>query len=313
MNSMRSLLILIIFLSGCTSNFMGYGKWANDIPAHTDENFTNGFEIGAVIPKENLNEETIAVIGLLPQFRLSRNEAGELTAGKFAVNNEMYTPSDLRTDQIVENENPYGGVTSFMLTRINENDATRLSTTLEVGVSGEWSGTEQLQRFVHRDLGFGADPQGWDNQIGAEPIVNLNHERLYENIRKNVWKLQFVTETGAVVRLGNKATDAVLYENFKIGLNTPKLNNPNEELSVYIFTSPFIKGTAHNIFYDGAVFADNPHTVNSKPFVYGTDSGIAVEKGNYSVKFQYRIRTRDYEEQESGFHKYGLLSFGVRW
>jgi hypothetical protein len=44
-----------------------------------------------------------------------------------------------------------------------------------VGCSGECSMAEQVQKFVHEDLGAGDDPNGWDNQLDTEPHINLNY------------------------------------------------------------------------------------------------------------------------------------------
>jgi hypothetical protein len=44
-----------------------------------------------------------------------------------------------------------------------------------IGCSGECSMAEQVQKFVHNDLGAGDDPVGWDNQLDTEPHLNLNY------------------------------------------------------------------------------------------------------------------------------------------
>ena len=44
-----------------------------------------------------------------------------------------------------------------------------------VGCSGECSMAEQVQKFVHNDLGIADDPLGWDNQLDDQAHLNLNY------------------------------------------------------------------------------------------------------------------------------------------
>lgn len=309
---MRKIILLSTLLfSSCTTG--AYFNISNDIVGGTDENFTNGVEFGVTLPRDNVDGVVLAVMEQLPAFRLKPDDPKYITHVKAGARQTMYTPDDLRNRGIVEDENPYGGATSIFIKRINAYDKKRLSTELEIGGSGKYSGAEQTQKFVHNDLGMGADPKGWEHQIAAEPVVNLNHTREWETKRVNVWDVELVSETGVGIRLGTIHTDATLTKTHKLGYNVPSLSERTEDFSVYLFNHCSVQGRLHNIYYDGAVFSKDAHTVSSKPYVFGSDTGLAVEKGPYSVKFHYNIRTKDYDEQDRDFHGYGLISFGADW
>jgi hypothetical protein len=68
-----------------------------------------------------------------------------------------------------------------------------------IGCSGECSGAEQVQKFVHEDLGAGDDPNGWDNQLDTEPHLNLNYS----------WRRKLAA-TANVGKQGRWATDFAL-------------------------------------------------------------------------------------------------------
>jgi hypothetical protein len=304
--------LAVISLCSCSSKFQGYGTWANDIVGGTDQQFTNGFEIGVQIPAEAMEEGFIEGIYTIPSLRISANDPTEVTAARISVGNEMYTPDDIRNTEIIKDENPFAGVTSFRVTKIQSIPGRAISTEIEAGVSGDWSHTDDLQRFVHNDLGFGADPGGWENQIGSEPVLNYNWTREVAGNKRTFFKLEFLNIDGQIVRVGNKHTDATIYKSFRVGHNVQRPGESSDDYSIFLEVTPWGKVVAHNIFYDGALFADNPHTIDSERFVGGITNGIVLQKGNYSLRFDYHIRTPEFDDSET-FHKFGILSFGVKW
>jgi hypothetical protein len=307
-----SISLLLLCLCSCTSKFQGYGNWANDIVGDTDQQFTNGFEIGVQIPEEALKDDVIAAIYTLPSLRVSNKDPKDLTGLRVAFKNEMWTPEDLRDSEIIEDENPYGGVTSIMITKVSEGNHRRIEESLETGVSGSWSGSGDLQKFVHDDLGFGVRPAGWRHQIGAEPVVNYQFSREIASQKKSLFKLEFLNSDGQVLRVGNKYTDIKVFKSLKLGHNVPVPGVKTDGISVYFESRPYVRAVAHNIYLDGAVFADNEHTVESNWLVGGISNGIAIEKGNYSIRFDYHIQSPEYGDS-SHIHKFGIISFGVKW
>lgn len=309
---MKKLLIclLCIFLTGCTRNFVPYLNWSNDIVGGTDENFSNAIEVGVHVPTENMNETFLSAIREIP---IPASSHLKDTSGRVGIRQDMYTPKDLRNPGIIEDNNPYGGTITVMVERVKASEIERISTELEVGMSGDVSFADETQKFIHNDLGFGVDPVGWGNQLAREPIFNVNHRKQYITGELDAWKLTFLHGMTGEVKFGNKETSATISPNIKFGYNPSKLNNFREGWSVYMFSDPYVKGTYHNIFYDGTVFRSSPHTVNSEAFSAGIHNGVAFGYDNYEIRFEYRTRTKDYEEQDGVFHNYGIISFGVTW
>ena len=309
-------LIFLILLTGCSSG--SYFRIANDIVGGTDYNFTNGWELGMNLEREQSKDLLVDAGDTLMFGRIFDEDPTEVSHLNLGVRQMMYTPSDLRNPNIIEEDNPYAGTATFFFGGIATSDKRRIHTEVELGVSGAPSGAETFQKFVHNDLDKGADPQGWHHQLEAEPIFNINHSRAWQIHRENLFDksyLEYVHNSEAKARVGTIHLDFEISQEFKLGQNVPQFNRSNVENAwgIYLFTEPFVRAVGHNFYYDGTVFRDSPHTVESEPLVGGLDSGIGVEYGQYSVKFHYNIRTKDYKEQDSSIHKYGLLSFGVEW
>jgi hypothetical protein len=310
---MKKLIILLcLLLCSCSSKFQGSADWSNDIVGDTDQQFTNGFEIGAQIPKEALKDNVVAAIYTIPSLRISPNDPREFKSLRVSFKNEMYTPEDIRESEIIKNDNPYGGVTSVIVTRVYEKEKRQIREGIEIGVSGKWSGSGDLQKFVHDDLGFGAHPAGWRHQIGAEPVVNYYYEREVAGNKKELFKLEFLNSDGQIIRLGNKHVDAEAYKSLKYGYNVPIPGIESNDYSLYFESRPYVRAVGHNIYYDGAVFKDNVHTVNSNWLVGGISNGVVFEKDDYSIRFDYHMQSPEFGESNH-IHKYGVMTLGVKW
>lgn len=88
----------------------------------------------------------------------------------------MQTPEDITRPELQRDDLPYVGLLAYQGTMYswNRRDADQLSAYL--GWVGSGAVGEQAQSGVHRLIG--ADqPEGWDNQIGNEPVVRLELQR----------------------------------------------------------------------------------------------------------------------------------------
>lgn len=132
---------------------MAYGgqlnvQLENDFPWHSDNDMTHGTRI-----------EYVRDDGL-----------------RFGVQQQMYTPNDLRRENQVEGEHPYAGT---MLGFVGYRDVDRLNgflsayddVELQVGVLGPSSHADDVQRCIHKWLGC-KDPKGWGHQLHDEFEIN---------------------------------------------------------------------------------------------------------------------------------------------
>jgi len=309
------LLFLLLSLSACSIISFNLG---NDIAGGSDSNFSNSAEIKGSIPARNAPTFIKDSLGSIPVPRLFDSDPTETTRFNIGVRQDMYTPVDLLSKDIIENDNPYAGTLTLDSEKVLATNNLRISTKIRTGVSGDLSLAGSTQIFVHDTLTkFGRNqkqPSGWDNQIETEPLFNIDYQRSWEDGRGGVNLFEYATQGMSLLRLGNIFTDATLQYGFKVGYNLPKFDRSNSSvLSIYLFDDVFGSGRLQNIYYDGGVFRDSVHTVDKELLVYGIRSGAAIEYSQYSLKFTYQVQSRDFKQQSAEVHAFGLLALGVDW
>lgn len=308
---MKKFACLLLFLSGCSTVSF---DWENDVVAHTDNNYSNGFTIqGSAKP-----DDVPTFLNKIPVPRLSDSDPTEPTRYVVGVRQDIYTPKDLRIKEIQEDQNPYAGTLTFDTEKILATKTERISTKIRIGTSGHPSFADRTQTFVHdtlTDLGRPqTHPEGWDNQIAAEPLLNIDYERDLEHSRANVGPVSVAVQSEVLTRVGNIHTDLTGKIGVRVGHNLPYYDNENEKVfTIYAFSRSFASAILQDICFDGGVLRDSVHTVEKESFVVGLENGIGVGYNSYLIQFLYNIQSRDYKNQAEDTHSFGMLKFGVIW
>jgi lipid A 3-O-deacylase len=155
-------------------------EFDNDIVAGTDNAFTNGWGIQRHEPLYDTWDD-------IDRFVLSRwiahhipgigddGEGGRYVKRGVGFSQIMQTPEDITNPDPQPNDVPWAGVGGFHFSW-SSFDNTRLNAfQIFVGLMGPYSLAEEFQTFIHVDLGAGDPPEGWDNQLKNEALLNLNY------------------------------------------------------------------------------------------------------------------------------------------
>lgn len=308
---MRISVILFIFLiSACSSvNF----TIQNDVVGKTDKDFSNGTQFSYRSPKSITGIEKF-----IPVPRLQDTDPTDSISNVVLLEQNIYTPDDLKSSEVVPDENPYAGSLTIGEKVVKANTTRRISSQIHLGTSGKYSFAGTTQKFVHdtlTDLGRNqTHPNGWDNEIEAEPLFNFDYERSAQDFRFSKWGFDFNNERTTIVRLGNIHTAILASQGLRYGLNTPDATELNiNRVNAYSFTNVFGQLQAHNLYYDGGIFRESVHTVDSKPVIYGFDLGIQVGYKSIIVKFTYSVSSKQYVGAADDFNTTGTLTFGTDW
>lgn len=117
------------------------------------------------------------------------------------IGHSEQTPAHITADRLIKNDFPYVGLTAWGNIYTAFNNRNLYSVELLLGWVGPLAGGEQVQSTIHSVIG-GTEPEGWDNQLDNEPVVNL-----YYTFQHKLWRRQHVdlaaSATGA---LGNYST-----------------------------------------------------------------------------------------------------------
>lgn len=240
--------------------------------------------------------------------------ASDLDGVAYRFGQQIYTPNDIGSERLIENDRPYAGLLFGGLSLFDDErlDGWRQTSSLhlDIGMVGPASGAEEIQRGFH-ELIASEKPQGWDNQLENEPIVNLAYERSWV-LQHRLNGLDFEYGPSLGFSLGNLYTYASsgvgmrfgegLDRSFGIPAVAPARSGqaffkPGQGFSWYVFASLEGRYMAHNLLLDGNTFEDS-HSVDSREWVGDAQLGFALTWNRWQLAFTNVWRSDEFEEQD---------------
>ena len=273
----------------------------NDFPWHDDADYTHGTRI-----------EYVQDDGL-----------------RYGVQQQMYTPLDLRNKEQVPGRHPYAGT---LLGFVGYRSPERLSDSMSfyhdaelvVGVLGPSSHADDVQRFIHKVLGC-KDPKGWDNQLHDEFEIELSY---WPGIdwcivgRDYGWSLHWVNEIGGL--LGTMQIAGGANTEFKLGYGFGSAED-DHEIRIRAVQKPFwtvfaLAGAEGRVWGRNELLEGNAHYVHNNvtvPVDMETwtgclKAGVGVRCGSLEARCLWMWWSREYKTQESVPH-YMSLTIGWRF
>jgi hypothetical protein len=149
-------------------------EMANDAFFDTDSQFSNGltFQTHSTIAG-NLNDRRgLRALGQGIARKLLPQKSDLVYRKALVIGQSMATPDALEEPNIILDDTPYLGLLAAENSWIAFNDVEFTGFAITLGIVGEWSGAEQLQKGVHSLIGA-TDPMGWHNQLDNEPVLNF--------------------------------------------------------------------------------------------------------------------------------------------
>lgn len=295
----------------------------NDLFGGTDRYYTSGVKISwSSADLQNLADSPYAspflgLFNLLPYI----NEKAYQKNLLFSLGQNIYTPEDTGTSELITNDRPYAGYLYLGLGVVWKTAEVRNTLALNIGVVGSWSGAQQTQRFVHDARGLD-HPNGWANQLHNElglTAVYLRNWRWPKNTRRSGFDWELLPHAGVAV--GNVQTYANAGGELRIGLNLPddfgtaaigpaaSTSTPVEgtlatprsviDFGLYVFGRVDGRAVAHNIFLDGNTFGESP-SVERKLAVAELSVGLGANYKNTKLAYALVYRTEEFKGQKGG-------------
>ena len=344
--------------------FRGFtARLENDLFADTDQNYTSGVAFTAVshdivgqlklecMPAPvRLQAELIALLD--PGFWADVQTPAHSQNIVVKFGQSMFTPQDFARTDLIVNDRPYAGLLYVGMAwnrRKHEpqSESEMLDTReLTLGVIGPLALAKEAQNLVHEVIG--ADQfQGWDNQLGNEPALQMAMDRKFKDYRG----------TGAITRgfssdtirrvglqLGNIETSATVGIEGRVGWNIPNdfgtypirpgaENRPPSASSihggladtaalstkpragVHLFGTFETKLVLHDFALDGNLFQSS-HSVTRIPWVAQAAVGFSAQSpvAGHGVRLAVmRVwRSREFEEQGPS-HAYGSVTLSIEF
>ena len=241
-----------------------------------------------------------------------------------SVGQSIYTPDDLTATKVVKNDRPYAGIT-YVEFGFHQQYDTHLDTLeLQLGLVGPNSYAKEVQDFVHQSVN-GKTPEGWDNQLKDEPVIDIIYEakkKLARSKAENGFGYDMIFNTGGGI--GTVLTYYDLGLSFRTGWNIPDDfgNYPIRPVSsistsldagtghskpgVYLFASTNCRLVIRNIFLDGNTFTSS-HSVDKNPIVGRFVGGIGFLFGRINTSAAFVYETKEFKTQDRPQH-YGAIN-----
>jgi lipid A 3-O-deacylase len=181
-------------------------EFANDVIFDSDNQFSNGFTVQRHSQLfDNLEEISGLPISRWLAKRILPDREGLYYRNGFTIGQNMQTPDEIENPDLILNDVPYFGMLGAGNTWVAYNDSRFYGFEVVLGITGEESFADELQKAVHTMIDS-EDPEGWDHQLDTEPLLNV-----YYMYKRKLWRNP--TFDGAVsldVGAGNFFTGATV-------------------------------------------------------------------------------------------------------
>ena len=218
---MRSLLLIPLLL------FMFHGMlcaddwhfvrtdftFENDADVRTDRAYTEGAKIYALIHRDDMNDTWFKI-----PFTDSYQREHFIS---FTLGQQMFSPDDLSASEPVIGQQAYAGWLYFQ-TGLHQSSEHHLDTlSLKLGILGQHAYMEQVQQFIHWLIGS-PKPEGWGNQLGSKPGVQLDYLHKWRYELDDFWGMESDLIPYVSGEFGNVAIEGSGGTQLRMGYNLPK-------------------------------------------------------------------------------------------
>ncbi len=300
--------------------------WDNDgtlprIGRDTDRFYTNGVGIELSFDLR-LTDELAARFAPADEWTNPRFGAG------LAIKQLIFTSSDITDPNPPIDDHPYSGYLYFAFSFQRADMDKRDHFELDLGVVGERSQAEMVQKFIHNAFPNQDDPQGWATQTANELAINFTYERTWKTHRAEISGVELEMLPALGFDVGNISTRAKGQVTLRLGHNLPDDFGPASLLgmkdhtvsandwgegnfSFYIYASMGMDVVVRDLFLDGNTFATS-RSVNSEPFVAQASVGIITRYKGLSLGWSQSYQTENFESQPSG-QAWGSIVLGYSY
>ncbi|WP_139339016.1 lipid A deacylase LpxR family protein [Marinobacter lutaoensis] len=299
-------------------------SWDNDLLTGTDQGYTNGVRLSWLgEPAERDRHCRLCLAGRARNLLAPLPGVGAPGTGhslSFSVRQLMVTPEDIESVQPRYDDLPYVGYLSVSSTLWSTRPGVVTGYGVHLGVVGEDSGAEAVQRWAHKVVGS-TQPAGWDHQLGTDVVggVQAQHAERLALGRLGGWQYEASVMTGG--RLSTFSTSLDLGLVFRIGSQLPDNLIPDYSGSASTIGLPgalgrdgwsvFLGVGGQYIPYSYLEAESGPYRFDQKPLVGQVGLGASWQAYDWLVSVILRATT-DQEQSNKSHFSYGTLALSWR-
>ena len=240
----------------------------------------------------------------------------------------MYAPKDLKKTEHIVGDRPYAGMfiggIGYEFFQNPTSPWTHYGE-LDFGMIGPAAMCKDTQTMIHKLLNC-TKPQGWDNQLHNEFVVNGQWWTKYNWYVLNDWvaivpkggiaagTIQDFGEVGCDIKLGWNIRPTANNEIMLSAPNKPRGNKWQDKLSAYVFGGASERYYLYNHILEGSMFGhrDDELGVDLERFVMEMRVGAVLKYDNFFATYYVVFRTHEFRGQKTS-PDYGGIGIGWEW
>lgn len=262
----------------------------------TDRYYTNGIRIDYFYSSEKRN--------LLSSVLFSISDEQNIYG--WGLSQNMFTPSEIDVDTVQYGDRPYAG-SLFAIHSLSSYDFVKrikLTSELYIGVLGPLSLAGETQNVIHRLINS-TIPQGWDNQIPNDIVLNYNLH--FENEIIYIPEKLLITRT-ADAFLGTMYDAVGAGLTLKMGRIENYLDKGGEfsdskKFRFYIMLKPSVRAIYYNALLQGGFITNQRKAYEGyklgkdeiERINVFTEFGVVLKKSNFEIMFLQKMRTAQFK------------------
>ncbi len=296
-----------------------YGGFDGDL---SDRFYSNG--LAASYRRSGQNASGLAKRLADRAFGPSAGDPKRLVVEGFGFAHSFFTPDGISEEEPQPLDHPYAGYLRATYDWTVRHGETIDSTQIAVGLVGPLTGAEEIQSFWHSVLND-TNPQGWDNQLENEPVIQaawqrkwprwtlFEHKHIGSDARPvteiNLGNAFVNGSVGGEVRLGHRLGDE--FGAPRIGPEAPSTGflEKREDIAWFLYAGLDLRGAGRNLFIQGNTFRDSVGR-DLEHFVTDYKGGVVVQTPRFEVGLTYVSRAQEFDTQD-GRHTFGFASLAA--
>jgi hypothetical protein len=201
-------------------------EFDNDTFVGSDDAFSAGWSVQVYSAIHDEWKPGLAGwIGRIPTLR-DDGYGGRVVRSAWGITQLIITPEDVTVRVAQPDDAPWAGLLGGYVSWSAYDNRRLAALQMYLGCVGPCSKSEEVQKFVHDDLGLGDTPEGWENQLEDRLLFNLNYE-----YRHKLWSRAGRYDTprwgndlsvGAQAGVGGYATYAAAWIEYRFGWFMPQ-------------------------------------------------------------------------------------------
>jgi hypothetical protein len=265
--------------------------YENDFIAITDYYYTSGMDIELVKPSFKKNPLNKVFFGL----------PGSKMKYGLALDHYAFTPLHIIYSDILYGDRPYAGCISLNSFRIatDEKRGRQISTSLILGLIGPRTFWEPVQTFLHKHLIPAPEPEGWDNQIQNDLILNYK-----VNVEKN-----FIRASSFLLNGNVEAIAGTMNDKLSTGLSVMigKMNDPfqsyetieRKNWELYFFGHSFVNAIGYDATLQGGMLnRKSPYTLSTSQInhlTFQNQIGLMFHHKKFSIELSESFLSKEFK------------------